>query len=182
VNRFLLILVLLACVNPVLAQQTTYSVNTDKSVITYDAKHPFHAWTGVNENVLGLAVVNHKTNAIEKLALMVKVSEFDSKNANRDAHSLEVLEALSFPTVKFYATDIDLKSKVSKLKGELIFHGITKEIEVEIQINKKSNSIELKGNFALKPSVFEIELPSLLGISISDGLEIHYEVVLEEKK
>ncbi len=29
--------------------------------------------------------------------------DFDSGNSNRDAHSLEVLEALKFPIIKFYS-------------------------------------------------------------------------------
>ena len=41
--------------------------------------------------------------SISKIALAAQVIDFDSGNSGRDSHSLEVLEALKFPNIKFYS-------------------------------------------------------------------------------
>ena len=86
-----------------LTSQETLMLKADQSYIKYDAKHVLHAWEGINENIKGVIV---KGKEIEKIAIAAQVVDFDSGNASRDAHSLEVLEALKFPTIKFYSEKI----------------------------------------------------------------------------
>lgn len=176
-TKLILLFALVSCT--LFAQQTTYRVDNQKSQIKYSAKHKLHAWEGVNNNLMGIAIVNEADQLIEKLALVVNVSDFDSSNSNRDAHSLEVLEALSYPTVKFYATAVDLKTKEISLKGELTFHGITKEITANTKIEVSEESIVLFGEFSLKPSEYQIKLPSFLSIPIKDDIKLNFKVVLD---
>ena len=72
-------------------------VDSEKSSLSYDAKHFLHAWSGVNDNISGVIVYDKE---ISKIAIAAKVVDFDSGNSNRDAHSLEVLEVFKFPMVK----------------------------------------------------------------------------------
>ena len=95
-------------------------LKADQSYIKYDAKHVLHAWEGINENIKGVIV---KDQEIEKIAIAAQVVDFDSGNAGRDAHSLEVLEALKFPTIKFYSEKIKTQGDVLIFDGEVEFHG-----------------------------------------------------------
>ena len=73
--------------------QGTLMIDSEKSSLSYDAKHFLHAWSGVNDNISGVIVYDKE---ISKIAIAAKVVDFDSGNSNRDTHSLEVLEALKF--------------------------------------------------------------------------------------
>ena len=86
-----------------LNSQQTIMLNKGESYIKYDAKHVLHAWEGINQNIKGVIV---KDTKIEKIAIAAQVVDFDSGNAGRDSHSLEVLEALKFPSIKFYSEKI----------------------------------------------------------------------------
>ena len=59
-------------------------VDSEKSSLSYNAKHFLHAWSGVNDNISGVIVYDKR---FLKLLLLLKVVDFDSGNSNRDAHS-----------------------------------------------------------------------------------------------
>ena len=95
-------------------------IDSEKSSLKYDAKHFLHAWSGVNNNIKGVVVYDKN---ISKIAVAAEIVDFDSGNSNRDAHSLEVLEALKFPMIKFYSEEIKVVDESLIMNGKLEFHG-----------------------------------------------------------
>ena len=156
-----------------LTAQETLMLKSDQSYIKYDAKHVLHAWEGVNKNIKGVIV---KGKEIEKIAIAAQVVDFDSGNAGRDAHSLEVLEALKFPTIKFYSEKIKTQGNVLVLDGEVEFHGQKKSILVYTTLKDDDESIVINGKFRLIPSEFLIELPSFMLVKMEDFLNIQFEL------
>ena len=156
-----------------LTAQETLMLKSDQSYIKYDAKHVLHAWEGVNKNIKGVIV---KGKEIEKIAIAAQVVDFDSGNAGRDAHSLEVLEALKFPSIKFYSEKIKTQGDVLILDGEVEFHGQKKSILVYTTLKDDDESIVINGKFRLIPSEFLIELPSFMLVKMEDFLNIQFEL------
>ena len=156
-----------------LTAQETLMLKSDQSYIKYDAKHVLHAWEGVNKNINGVIV---KGKEIEKIAIAAQVVDFDSGNAGRDAHSLEVLEALKFPTIKFYSEKIKTQGNVLVLDGDVEFHGQKKSILVYTTLKDDDESIVINGKFRLIPSEFLIELPSFMLVKMEDFLNIQFEL------
>ena len=156
-----------------LTAQETLMLKSDQSYIKYDAKHVLHAWEGVNKNIKGVIV---KGKEIEKIAIAAQVVDFDSGNAGRDAHSLEVLEALKFPTIKFYSEKIKTQGNVLVLDGDVEFHGQKKSILVYTTLKDDDESIVINGKFRLIPSEFLIELPSFMLVKMEDFLNIQFEL------
>jgi polyisoprenoid-binding protein YceI len=72
-------------------------VETAASEITYEASHVVHDWSGTSKKVQGVVVL--KDAVPSRMAIATSVASFDSRNESRDAHALEVLEALLFPKV-----------------------------------------------------------------------------------
>ena len=156
-----------------LTAQETIMLKTEQSYIKYDAKHVLHAWEGVNKNVKGVIVKNEE---IEKIAIAAQVVDFDSGNAGRDAHSLEVLEALKFPSIRFYSEKIKTQGDVLIFDGEVEFHGQKKSILVYSTIEDEDDSTIISGKFRLIPSEFLIELPSFMLVKMEDFLNIQFEL------
>ena len=85
------LLALIFCLKFNFAQEIQLKIETEESSIKYKGDHLLHSWEGINNNVNGIAIMNSKSNKIEKIAILIYVRDFDSGNSGRDAHSLEVL-------------------------------------------------------------------------------------------
>ena len=152
--------------------QTTLMINNENSTINYEAKHVLHAWEGVNNNISGVIIYE---NEISKIAIAAKVVDFDSGNSGRDSHSLEVLEALKFPNIKFYSDDISVEGDAIIFNGDIEFHGQKEPIQVVGTFNDNDDLIIITGKFQIIPTKFSIKLPSFMLIEMEDYLNISFD-------
>ena len=157
--------------------QSTLMINNEKSTISYNAKHVLHAWDGVNDNISGVIIYD---NVISKIAIAAKVVDFDSGNSGRDSHSLEVLEALKFPNIKFYSDDISIKGNAITFNGDIEFHGQKKPITVLGTIDDNESLINVTGKFQIIPTEFSIKLPSFMLIEMEDYLNISFDIQFDK--
>ena len=158
------------------AQEEKWQLDTESSEITYSANHLLHPWKAVNKNVKGVLVLPFDRKEIKELAVLALVQDFDSKNEGRDAHALEVLESLSFPEVRFYSNIMEQKKDSLFIHGKLDFHGVVKNITIVGLKESDKDEIILSGNFEIKPTDFEIQLPSFMMVKIDDVLNFEYKL------
>tara|TARA_B100000902_G_scaffold391801_1_gene443072 strand:+ start:1987 stop:2511 length:525 start_codon:yes stop_codon:yes gene_type:complete len=155
--------------------QEIRSINSDLSYIKYEGNHFLHSWDATNSNISGIIEVTD--NEISNIGVLAKVTDFKSGNSNLDSNSFRVLEALKIPNIVFKSSEIVNSSNIITVSGVISFHGIEKELSV--QLNKKfdSNTISLTGKFLIYLSDFNIKRPSLLLQKINDEIEIELELV-----
>jgi len=144
------------------------------STITYSMNHPMHSWTGESKDVTSIIVTNENKSIIKQVAVSVKIASFDSKNANRDSHTMEVTEALKYPNVTFTSTSIIQNGDKLSVVGTLNFHGIKQTIKFEAEKKIVNNKIEVTGNFIAKMSQFNIKPPSLMLMATDDDIKISF--------
>jgi len=173
------LLALIFCLKFNFAQEIQLKIQTEESSVKYKGDHLLHSWEGINNNVNGIAILNPKSNKIGKIAILIYVRDFDSGNPGRDAHSLEVLEALKYPEIRFYSQSINIVEDKVNLKGTFNFHGIKIEKELMGNLNRKNEIWEITGNFKLVPTDFGIKLPSFLSVKMENLLDINYSIVLK---
>ncbi len=67
----------------------------------------------------------------------ITLDSFDTGNGQRDAHirSADFLEVETFPTMSFRSTGIRTSGSDFVLEGELTLHGVTKDVELELEFN-----------------------------------------------
>ena len=160
-------------------QEEQKQINQEDSFIRYQGKHLLHEWEGINSKIKGIAIFNPQTNTLNKIALLANIRDFDSNNSGRDAHALEVLEALQFPEIKFFSDQITTNSEEYTITGSLEFHGIPLEQTIIANKIEDEEKLVLVGEFDLTPSLFGISLPSFLGVKMKDFLKINYRIVIE---
>ena len=160
-------------------QSDQLRVNTNESYIKYEGDHLLHSCEGTNDKVNGLAVLDTNRKSLEKLAILLYVRDFDSQNSGRDAHALEVLEALKYPEIKFYSESIKIDNENLIINGIFDFHG--KQIKKTFSASYKNQDSKwiIFGEFQLAPTDFNINLPSFLSIKMEDLLVINYNIVLD---
>jgi len=162
------------------AQQEQWILNTEKSQISYTAKHLLHAWEGVNRNFKAIAKSATGEDNLTEIAVLTYVRDFDSKNSGRDAHALEVLEALSYPEVRFYANQFEPIQDSLRIEGTLEFHGVSKPLSVNAFLEKGKRQWILSGGFTLQPTEFGIKLPSFMMVKMEDNLRFEYQLTFDK--
>lgn len=148
-----------------------------QSTITYAMNHPLHAWTGVCKEVNSIILMDEKLENIWQVAVSVRLSTFDSKNANRDSHMMEVTDAIKYPNVTFTSSAIKLDGTNFEATGNITFHGVSQPTKIRGKLTKGSNSVEATGEFTLKLTQFNIEPPSLMAIPTDDDFKLSFKVV-----
>ena len=176
-KKFLVLFIVLHY-NLVLGQSNstdeTWAINNNSSEILYLGKHFLHDWSGKNNNIKGLLLINKASNEINKIAVLLHVKDFDSGNSNRDSHSLEVLNALKFPEIRFYSENIISDNESITFKGNLEFHGKTISKDIIAVVNSKNNKIQLEGNFKISLKEFGIKAPSFMLSEMKDLIDLSF--------
>ena len=168
--------------NQIYSQSVKWSLNTDKSFISYDGEHFLHSWSGKNEKIRGVIIENTGEEKFEQIALAMFVKDFDSGNGNRDSNMLELLEVINFPKIEYYSNKILLvKDKIS-FSGILNFHGISKDLSIKSEIKKTDNKIILSGEFRVSLVDHDVELPTFMMRSIDKEILIKYQLLFNTGK
>lgn len=158
------------------SKRTKLFADKSKSTITYAMNHPLHSWTAVSHDVSSVILYDKDNNTISQAVVSVRVASFDSQNANRDSHSIEVTEALKYPKITFVSKLITPKEDSLEIKGTLSFHGIKRDISFKAISKKNKSKIRIIGGFVVLMSQFNIEPPSLMGIATDDEIKISFDV------
>ncbi len=154
-------------------------VMNDKNLssITYSMHHPFHTVYAVSKNVNSIILTDPTKSTIYQVAVSVRVSTFDSQNANRDSHMMEVTEAIKYPSVTFTSTSIKIDRNELTAQVNLTFHGVTKPMVIKCQFIKLNGKLEISGKFAIKMTDFKINPPSFLFIPVDDEIKMAFDIV-----
>lgn len=147
-----------------------------KSTITYAMSHPLHEWSGVCKNVTSVILTDNKKDKISKVAVVAKVSSFDSQNANRDSHTMEATEAIKYPNISFESKSIKQDGDKLSVTGDLTFHGVSQTVSFEANEKKLNDKIEFTGTFNVTLTQFKIDPPSLMGIASDDNITLQFDV------
>ena len=112
----------------------------------------------------------------------VALDKLDSGIELRDTHLKEkYLQTQTYPKAIFSFKDVSLESdnQTITVKGEFEFHGVKKEKEIEIEISKEGNQLNLVSDFEIKLTDYKVELPSFSGITAADKVKIDVETKIE---
>ncbi|ERM81651.1 hypothetical protein P872_19720 [Rhodonellum psychrophilum GCM71 = DSM 17998] len=155
--------------------------NKEESTLSYTANHSLHDWTGVNSVPDCIIVYDESTGKIQKVAVSARVADFDSQNSSRDAHALEVLEAIKYPKVQFVSTEITDHQGELIVHGNLIFHGIAKPVTFEASKTIKNKKLSVDGEFPVSLEEFMVERPSFMMIKTDDQLKMKFHLSFDLK-
>jgi len=154
----------------------TKQIRADKSLssLTYAMKHALHAWTGTSREV-ACAAETDAGGRITRVAATVRVKSFDSQNSNRDAHMLEVTDALTYPNITFSSNTVTPETDGYLVRGNISFHGVTKPFETKVTESKKNGRRIITGRFIFLLEDFGIERPTLMLVKTDNEVEVSFE-------
>jgi polyisoprenoid-binding protein YceI len=175
----ILMIIIIMVINVFAQNKVKVSCVKEESSITYAMNHPLHAWTGESKDINSIILTDDARSAIFQVAVSAKVSTFDSKNANRDSHMMEVTEALNYPNVTFVSNAVTIEGGDFTAMGTLTFHGVSQPVALKGSLSKEGNKMTFAGEFNLKMTQFKIDPPSLMGIKTDDEFKLNFKVVYQ---
>jgi len=116
-----------------------YDIDTADAhaAIQFKIKHLGYSWlTGRFNKFDGHFSYDENNPDASKIEVNIDTASIDSNHAERDKHlrSKDFLDTSRYPTAKFVSTSFKEKGKnKALLKGKLTLHGVTKNIEIELE-------------------------------------------------
>jgi len=123
----------------------------------------------------------HMDSSIESLKGEIKINSFDliSDNKKRDQHMYETLESKVYPTILFKLLKVEKRKNQYQLEGFLNLHGISTAISVPCNISLKDSLMDLKCNFTIKMTDYNMEPPTFLFLTVRDKVDIDVDLKLK---
>ncbi len=177
-NKYILIFIaFLAIGSTVSAQKTFY---TKSGYIGFFSTTPLENIEARNNQVVSFIKTDKGS-----LSFGLLVKSFKFKNALMEEHFNEnYAESDKFPKAKFKGTitnlnEIDFdKDGVynAEIHGKITFHGVSKEVNVKSTLTVNENKLKGKSTFYLKPSDFNIDIPSVVRAKIAKEITINVDI------
>ncbi len=152
--------------------------------VTYHLVHKLHHVDGTSTKVQAIARIDDAGLKVEARAA---VASFDSGNANRDAHMLEVVDAAKYPLVVVkgvapgFVVPASGKADV-RLRGEVDLHGVKTPVPIEAQVEHAPDGrVTVTFELATKLTAHDIQRPSLLFVPVDDDLGVTGTLTMEKR-
>jgi polyisoprenoid-binding protein YceI len=152
----------------------TPTFDPSASVVTYAMRHKLHAWEGTSNHMNITSKWNDK-NKLDEISILVKVSSFNSGITSRDNHMLEVLDVLRNPNITFSSTSITYTTDGILVKGKLQFHGVTRDVQTVVKLQRNANNIKLSGSLPVLLEDYKVTRPSLLFVKADNLIQIRFQ-------
>ena len=146
------------------------------SKITYYGSHYAHDWQGHSTSISGKILYDADDQTANRCSLRVDLITFDSGVSNRDSNMLTNLDAFQYPDVMFVSNEISMEGMNAFIKGQLTFHGITKDLNLKADISF-TDGFNAEGSFTILLSDYEVERPVLLFKKIGDEMKLNFHIV-----
>jgi len=176
----ILILTLWGITSEVAAQDTFY---TKGGKISFFSKAPLE---NIEANHSGVTCVMDKKTGLLQFSLLMKGFEFE-KALMQEHFNENYVESDKYPKSTFRGQitnngDVNYSSDgtyPAKVKGSLVIHGETREIETSGTIEVKNGKLMLKAEFPVLLSDYKISIPSINNDNVSNTIRITVNCSLE---
>ena len=83
--------------------------------------------------------------------------------------------------IEGYTQDTSDKVQNTIIKGTLTFHGVSQKIETPATLQQNKERIKLSAQFKVKPSDFDVEIPSVVSNKLAKEIDIQLNFNLNPK-
>ncbi|MGE0267144.1 MAG: YceI family protein [Candidatus Omnitrophota bacterium] len=173
---------------PVMADQTTYAIDTSQSLIKFSFRSTLHEVEGKAHRFKGTFQTDSESDHfLESGDVHVETSSLDTQNEKRDEQMFLMFDSKHFPDIRYsFSTVMPQASKDSRprsyvLKGQLTIKDQSQNIEIPVVIAETEEGIVLSGDVDLSLKALNLKPPSVLMlIRVFDTVHIHFQSLLKE--
>ena len=162
---------------------SNYNIIQSESSIEYFGSHPTHNFSG-HASVIQLLSDCNKSNTkgLCDLEFKAPIISLNSGNDNRDNNMLNYLKAFSYPEIKMYFDNFEVKEYSGEfIDGSIYIHGVNLDISIPLVVsNQLNDKYVVSSTFSIYLDQFNINIPKLLFIPINNEIQIKVELLIEK--
>lgn len=148
-----------------------------ESSIQFTVEHPLKTVVGESRNP-SFSGLDYSYEGQFKLkgpfTVTIPYRDMKTGNGNRDSHMMEVLGYPDHQSVVARITGAEPSADGLRITGALSINGVSKPFQTLATLKEDQGSIVISGTTSVLLSDFQVEPPSLLGMSIEDRVVIRY--------
>ncbi|RIH90927.1 YceI-like domain protein [Calidithermus terrae] len=140
--------------------------------VTYVGRMPLGSWQGTNPTARG-QVRWAEPEASGRVC--VDMSKFDSGIGLRDNDARGVLEVAKYPQSCLDVSALRREGERAVLEGVLEIHGVRKFMRIEGTLRLEGDAYRFAGGFRTRFTEWNLKPPTVLFLTVEDGLEVRLE-------
>lgn len=147
----LLTLAWLLCDTVAWADGIRYRIQPEASEVTFRATSRLMNAEGRFHRVSGDVTVNPQDFSTTKITLSIEAGSIDTGIGMRDSHlrSEDFFDAKKHPAITFESQRVEGSGRRANVYGQLTIHGVTREIEVPVEVALSDVALTAKGEFVV---------------------------------
>jgi polyisoprenoid-binding protein YceI len=155
-----------------------YRIDPERSQVTFKAYSLLQNAEGRFHRFEGQVTVDPRNLSTARLAVTVDVASIDTKIQKRDNHlrSPDFFDVDRYPTIAFESTGVTPADGRATVKGRLTMRGVTREIEVPVDVAIADDMLTARGEFSVNRLHYEITYQSIIN-PVKDVVDIAFTFV-----
>src|SRR5262245_21721218 len=144
------------------ADALRYRIQPEASEVTFNATSRWMNAEGRFHRLSGEVAVDPKDFASAKVSLSIEAASIDTGIGMRDSHlrSEDFFDVKKFPAITFESQRVEGSGRRANVYGQLTIHGVTREIEVPVEIAVSDVALTAKGEFVINRRDYGINYQS----------------------
>ena len=154
-----------------------------EGVVSFFSATPIEDIQAVNKNAAG--VIDAQSGSF---AFQIKIEDFVFTNSLMQEHFNEsYMESDKYPVSTFVGeianfSSLDLsKEQAINVNGELLVHGIKRQVSLTSSVQLINNTLNLKSTFVIALKDHKIDIPKIMLYKIAEVINVNIEMSLQKK-
>lgn len=187
-NRFFLMSSIVVTAFGVNALAATYEIDPDHSSVNFKIRHLVSKTAGKFDKFKGSFEYEKGKSESWSVNAEIETASINTNTKKRDDHlrSKDFFDVAKYPKITFKSTKVaDARSSEAKLHGELTMHGVTKPVELDLEVGGEGKDpwgnerVGFTAKTKLNRKDFGIEYNKTLetgGVLLGDDVEVVLEI------
>src|SRR5262245_5939541 len=126
-----------------------YRIQPEASEVTFRATSRLMNAEGRFHRVSGEVTADPQDFSAAKITLSIEAGSIDTGIGMRDSHlrSEDFFDAKKYPTITFESQRVEGSGRRANVYGQLTIHGVTRDIEVPVEVALSDVALTAKGEF-----------------------------------
>ena len=164
----------------------TFQIDPRQSRVWIEARSSMHPIHGEAEGLEGSVEANLADGRIDlsegpRIQIELPVEKLQSGKRLEDAEMMRRIDSRRFPKIRGQTTEFKENGGRYQVRGDLTFHGVTRQVEGEITISAPDErSLVIEGEQIFDIRDFGVDPPKILMLKVHPDVRVRVKVVAQQ--
>jgi polyisoprenoid-binding protein YceI len=165
----------------------TFRIDPRRSKVWIEARssmHPIHGEADGLEGSIQADLADGRIHVAEgpNIQIELPVDKLKSGKKLEDAEMMRRIDARRYPTIRGETTEFKENGGRYRVRGDLTFHGVTRQVEGEVTISAPDErSLVIEGEQTFDIRDFGVQPPKILMLKVHPDVRVRVKVVARQE-